>query len=127
MEQTYEQIKEKLQKGNSIIPGSSFGSIEEHNDRDFDEITIETTKQKFADFINETYIIPNIPYPPGHNWEGLTPLQVEEGYKNYEKPSLVKCENPDCNKEFETTQKKTKGSNQYFFCSDDCMLKIANK
>ncbi len=22
-------------------------------------------------------------YPPGHNWEGLTPSQVNEGYKDY--------------------------------------------
>lgn len=21
-----------------------------------------------------------VPYPPGHNWEGLTPSQVNEGY-----------------------------------------------
>jgi len=63
----------------------------------------------------------DIPYPAGHNWEGLTPRQVNEGYENarkkeelnwavklfYEKKKRLVCDT--CGKEFEEFDNQTIG------------------
>ena len=38
-------------------------------------------------------------YPPGHNWEGLTPSQVNSAYENQEANDLQEIMKPESGKE----------------------------
>ena len=38
-------------------------------------------------------------YPPGHNWEGLTPTQVNRAYENQEVNDIQEIMKPESGKE----------------------------
>ncbi len=51
-----------------------------------------------------------VPYPPGHNWEGLTPSQVNQGYARHsEMAKLQEAIKAEPGKEVKLEIQRTEG------------------